>query len=171
MTTTPETLADSLGQTEKLGDATKKSVGDTLSPTETLVDKSSKSLGDTLAPTEGLGNRVAIMTNLAALPIGGNFEQPIPTIQALPYPQWIDTEALTASTPTTHAVPAGANYVLISATGSVYVDYNNAAAIPSGQVLTGVGSELNPGLRCITGLTFLGLVSPANCIVTLCFFA
>ena len=171
MTTTPETLGDSLGQTEKIADETKKAVGDTLSPTEVLADRSSKHLGDTLAPTEGLGNRVAIMRSLAAFPIGGNNITPIPTIQALPYPQWIDTEALTASTPTTHAVPAGANYVLISATGSVYVDYNNAAAIPSGQVLNGLGSELNPGLRCITGLTYLGLVSPGNCVVTICFFA
>ncbi|HYD64569.1 NAD/NADP transhydrogenase alpha subunit-like protein [Azospirillum sp.] len=77
---------------------------------------------------------------------------------------------LTAGTPKTVAVPAGARTVLINATGPVWVQYAAAAALPIADQLDGHAAELNPAMRDITGIASLDLVAPADCAASIAFY-
>ncbi|WP_349591996.1 NAD/NADP transhydrogenase alpha subunit-like protein [Azospirillum argentinense] len=78
--------------------------------------------------------------------------------------------ALVAGVSKMAAVPAGAQRVLISATADVWVQYGTAAALPTGDILTGLAPELNPSARMIRGISSLGLASATDCMVNLCFY-
>lgn len=81
----------------------------------------------------------------------------------------IDARALAANTAEAHTVPTGATHVVFSATADFYVNYGGTAAVPA-DVTDGSASELNPVARDIRGITSLGLISAATCIVTMCFY-
>ncbi|WP_114860210.1 NAD/NADP transhydrogenase alpha subunit-like protein [Azospirillum brasilense] len=78
--------------------------------------------------------------------------------------------ALAAGVPKVATVPTGARRVLISATADVWLQYGAAAALPTGDVLTGSAPELNPSARMVKGIPSLGLVSATECLVNLCFY-
>ena len=74
------------------------------------------------------------------------------------------------SVATTFTVPASAKFVLFSATDNFYVNWSGTAAIPSGDITNGSGSELNPIIRSITpGATF-SVIAAADIVVTLSFY-
>lgn len=75
-----------------------------------------------------------------------------------------------AGVPKQVAVPAGARIVLANANGDFWVQYGATATLPAGDVLNGTAAELNPAGRIINGVTALGLVAPADCIVSLAFY-
>jgi hypothetical protein len=86
-------------------------------------------------------------------------------------PDYIDARVLAANVAKVHTIPTNAVFVLFSSTSDFYVNYDAAAAVPATDVTSGAGSELNPTLRKIDGLSTIGLIAPATCVVTLCFFA
>jgi hypothetical protein len=87
----------------------------------------------------------------------------------------IDFLTLAANQAKTHPVPAGARFVLFSPTADVYCRFGAAGlvvALPSGDVTDGSAAELNPGARSIPPeVTEIALISPAECRITLCFYA
>lgn len=82
----------------------------------------------------------------------------------------IHAVALTASVPRQVPVPAGARIVLTNATGVFWMRCGGAASLPSGDVLDGSAPELNPAGRIVAGVATLGLVAPADCMVSLAFY-
>jgi len=86
----------------------------------------------------------------------------------------VHARVLAANTAELVAVPAGAMFVVFSATADFYVKFGAsevAAAVPGGDVTDGTASELNPSAREIPdGATHLSLVSAAACTVTLSFY-
>ena len=71
----------------------------------------------------------------------------------------------------TFTVPAGANYVLFSATGDFYVRWDgSAAAIPSADVTNGAGSELNPVVRDVAPSQQFSIIAAAAVVVTMSFY-
>jgi hypothetical protein len=89
----------------------------------------------------------------------------------VPPPDHVDALVLAAGQAKTHAVPAGARHVLLSATGTVHVAYDAAAQVPAGDVTDGSAAEMNPLLRSVEGVAQLGLAAPRACTVTLAFYA
>lgn len=85
-------------------------------------------------------------------------------------PGWVDARVLAANTAEAHTVPTGATHVVFSGTADFYVNYGAAAAVPAADVTDGSASELNPVAREIRGVTSIGLISAATCIVTMAFF-
>lgn len=83
---------------------------------------------------------------------------------------------LAAGVAETVVVPSEANHVFFSCSADFYVSYSwdgeaTVVATSSGDVTDGSASELNPGARCITGVTALSLISDAAAVVTMIFYA
>ena len=81
-----------------------------------------------------------------------------------------DARVLAANTAKSHNVPAGAQYVIFSATGNFYAKWDGAATVPNADVTNGTASELNPTVRCIGGVKTIGLIAPQDTIITMSFF-
>jgi hypothetical protein len=84
-------------------------------------------------------------------------------------PDYTDAKLLAASTAEAFTVPAGANYVNFSSSGDFYVNYSTTATVP-GDVTDGTASEYKPGLRCITGIATISIISAGTPIVTASFY-
>ncbi len=85
-------------------------------------------------------------------------------------PGYIDARALAANTAESHTVPAGAKFVIFGSDGDFYARPNGAASVPGSDVTDGSGSELNPVIWDLTGVTSIGLVASAVRVVTLTFY-
>lgn len=90
---------------------------------------------------------------------------------ARPAPDHIDARVLAASVNEAHTVPTGANFVIFSADGDFYARPNSAAAVPGADVTDGTGSELNPVIWSLEGVTSINLIADAARKVTLSFYA
>jgi hypothetical protein len=77
---------------------------------------------------------------------------------------------LTANQAKVANVPAGSTMVLFSATGDFWAKLGGAAAIPVADNVAGTAPELNPTGRDCEGVSTIGLVAPADCLVNLVFF-
>lgn len=84
---------------------------------------------------------------------------------------YVDARVLAANVAEVHTVPAGARYVLFSATNDFYANFNAAAAVPAADIENGTASILNPGLRSIEGAVTIGLISGGTCVLTMEFYA
>ncbi len=84
-------------------------------------------------------------------------------------PTWVDAEVVSTAN-VGHTVPAGAKYVLFSATNNFYACFTGTAVIPTGAVTDGSAPELNPVLREIRGIATINLIAPTSCVVTLIFY-
>lgn len=71
---------------------------------------------------------------------------------------------------TTFTVPSKAKFVLFSATDNFYVNWNGTAAIPSGDITNGSGSELNPIIRAVKPGDTFSVIAAADIVVTLSFY-
>jgi hypothetical protein len=78
---------------------------------------------------------------------------------------------LAASTVEVITPPDGANYVFFAATADFHVAYGSSAVPISSDVADGSAPELNPTVRQIQGISKIGVVSPATCIVTASFYS
>ncbi len=85
-------------------------------------------------------------------------------------PNYIDARVLLANTAETHTVPAGAKFVIFGSDGDFYAKPNGTAAVPANDVTDGTGSELNPVIWDLNGVTSIGLVAAAARVVTLSFY-
>ncbi len=97
---------------------------------------------------------------------GANGEQTF----ARPAPDHIDVRVLAANTGEFHTVPTGAAYVIFSADGDFFARPNSGAAVPATDVTAGTGSELNPVIWALNGVTSISLIASAPRIVTLTFY-
>jgi hypothetical protein len=71
----------------------------------------------------------------------------------------------------TVTVPPGANYVVYSATDDFYVRWDGtAAAIPGADITNGTGSEINPTIRDIKGVTSFSIIAAVDTVVTMAFY-
>jgi hypothetical protein len=79
-------------------------------------------------------------------------------------PQWVDQLSLTANVAVTYTIPTGAKYLLFNGTGNFYVSFvpSQAAVITGTSITTGVGAELNPVLRAVSGLTAISIIGPTT---------
>ena len=78
----------------------------------------------------------------------------------------VDPIVLAAGASQAHPVPAGAEYVLFSFDGDVYVRFGASASVtasvPGASAVSGDGSELNPAARRLPlGTTHVALVADA----------
>ena len=107
-----------------------------------------------------------MLTFLEGYPYGSNRAALAP-----PASDHVDARVLAAGVAETHTVPAGARYVVFSATADFYAKFGAAAAVPAADVTNGTASALNPTQRRIPdGATTIGLIAPAACVVTLSFW-
>jgi hypothetical protein len=87
-------------------------------------------------------------------------------------PTYVAARVLAANVAEDHTVPTGAKYVVFSAScAAFYVKRGGTAAVPAGDVTDGTASELNPAGYYIVGVTTLGLIAPATCVVTMAFYS
>jgi hypothetical protein len=89
---------------------------------------------------------------------------------ALNAPSYVDSVELTG-TAVQLTVPAGARYVVFSATDHFYAAYGAAptAVAPSGTTSDGSGSELNPAVRRVDEIAKISVIS-ADALLTLAFY-
>jgi hypothetical protein len=93
------------------------------------------------------------------------------TIDVIGVPMYINSYVLTASTAKTITPPAGARYCIFSSTGNFLARYDGSAAtVPSSDITSGGGSEINPVARCIAGITSFSIISPNTPIVSIAFY-
>jgi len=93
-------------------------------------------------------------------------------LTALPVSDASRPYVLAANTAQAVPIPAGAKYVMYSATGDFWAEEGNAApAVPLTTPGADTRMELNPDSRWITpGTTQIGLVSAANQTVQVAFY-
>lgn len=77
---------------------------------------------------------------------------------------------LSAGVSKTLLIPNNARIALFSATGPFWVQYGAAAVLPDTDVLTGSAPELAPAARNVHDVGSLGLIAPADCIVSIGFY-
>jgi hypothetical protein len=108
-----------------------------------------------------------LINSMSSLPINGVYYTQAPTLTALPAATWIDSVVLAANTAATYTIPTGAKYLLFSANGVFYVNYNSLATIPTITNASGSSVEIGPMLRGVTGLTSISLIAPAATIISI----
>lgn len=92
------------------------------------------------------------------------------TVFCIPPSDTIYNVVLAAGVAQNITVPTGAEYVIISSTGNLWVNCDGPASVPSSTATTGANPELNPGGRIIQGKTTISLISSASCLVSLAFY-
>lgn len=85
-------------------------------------------------------------------------------------PFYVDSKALAASVAESIAVPAGADYVVLSGTADFYARWDGSAATVPGDIADGSASELNPGPRLCKGVANISIISAATPVVTASFW-
>ena len=86
-----------------------------------------------------------------------------------PVSDTVNARSLSAGAAETETVPAGAHFVIFSATGDFYAKTNGAAAVP-GDVTDGTASELNPSMWTLTGVTTISVISEATTKITFTYY-
>lgn len=95
---------------------------------------------------------------------------------AIQQADYIDARVLVAGVAESQAVPTGAKYVIINsiddngASIGIYCLMDGTAVIPSTDVTDGTASEINPGIRYISGVSTISVISPVACVVTFMFY-
>ena len=82
----------------------------------------------------------------------------------------VNTYLLTASTNKAVTPPTGARYAIFASTHDIWVKMGGAASVPAGDTTDGTGSELNPSLRFIEGVTAIGVISEYAAKVSITFY-
>lgn len=112
------------------------------------------------------------MRKLAQAVDANNYPVPFASIA----PDHVDARVLAASTAEAHTVPAGAKYVRLTGTVAFYVKFGGTAAIPSADITDGTSSILISATCCPAtykipeGVTSIGVIASAICVLTLEFF-
>jgi hypothetical protein len=83
----------------------------------------------------------------------------------------VDNYLLTAGVAKTITIPTGARYVMFTSSADLWVVIGSGiAAIPTGDVTDGSGSELNPICRWIEGETQMSIISGAAAKVSIMYY-
>lgn len=87
-------------------------------------------------------------------------------------PNHVDDAVLTASAAKSFTVPSNAKYCIFNSTHDFFVNYDSTATIPTGTATSdGSGSELNPVLRKIDGITTISVISNDAAYVTISYWS
>lgn len=91
-------------------------------------------------------------------------------------PDHVDARVLAATTAESHTIPAGAKYVRLTGTVAFYMKFGGTAAIPASDITNGSSSILVSPTCCPAtyqipeGVTTIGLIASAICVITMEFF-
>jgi hypothetical protein len=83
---------------------------------------------------------------------------------------YVNARVLATGVAEVETVPTEAKKVLFSSTGNFFAKRNSAAAIAVADVDDGTGSVLNPEGWVVTAGDTIGVIAPANCVLTLEYF-
>jgi len=83
---------------------------------------------------------------------------------------YVNNYVLVADTNKAVTVPTGARYAVFAANADIWVNVGGTAAIPSGDVTNGTGSEFNPVVRWIEGESTIGVISAGAAKVSITFY-
>jgi hypothetical protein len=86
-------------------------------------------------------------------------------------PAYVDAAYFAAPGNSDVAVPAGSKFVLYAGTVNFWVKRGGSAAVPSGNISDGSGSELNPTGHELSEVSTLGIAVGAAGHVTLTFYS
>lgn len=89
---------------------------------------------------------------------------------ARPAPDYVDVRVLAATTNEAHTVPTGAQFVIFSSDGDFFARPNATAAVPGADVTDGTGSELNPTIWHLGGVTTINLIASSARTITMSFY-
>ncbi len=81
---------------------------------------------------------------------------------------------LVAGTSQQIPLPAGANAIVFAASGGsdfYMLLANSVIAVPVANNVAGTAPELNPLVRSCTGKTYVSLISPVSCVITMAFYS
>ena len=82
----------------------------------------------------------------------------------------VNALALSASSAESMTVPAGAKFVIFSKTADFYAKPNATAAVGV-DTTDGSASELNPASWMLDGVSTIGVISAATCIISFAFYS
>jgi hypothetical protein len=91
-------------------------------------------------------------------------------------PDYVDARVLAANTAESHTIPAGAKFVRLTGSVAFYARFGDTAAIPSADITNGTSPILvSPNCcpatyRIPEGVTTIGVIASAICVITLEFF-
>jgi hypothetical protein len=85
--------------------------------------------------------------------------------------QYVNTYVLAAGVVQGITIPADARVAVFTSTNNFYVNWLSTATAPTGNITDGSASELNPVARDVTGYAAFSMVAPADCIVTIAYYA
>jgi hypothetical protein len=85
---------------------------------------------------------------------------------------YVNNYLLVAGVAKSITIPTGSNFALLSSSADVWVviGAGKTAAIPSGDVTDGTGSELNPVCRFVKGETAMSVISSAAAKLSIMFY-
>lgn len=84
-------------------------------------------------------------------------------------PTYVNARSLAASTAESFTVPAGARFVIFSATCNFYANPTTTATVP-GDTTDGSAAMLNPSAWFIQGVTTISVIAGESCVVTASFY-
>ena len=90
-------------------------------------------------------------------------------LYGIPAPDYVCARVLAAGVAESVTVPTGARYAVFSSTGDFYARFTGTATVPV-DTDDGTASELNPGIRDVSGLTTLSVISAGTPTVTVAFY-
>lgn len=90
---------------------------------------------------------------------------------SIPFSDYVNVQALAAGVAETVNLPSNAKFIIFSSTGDFYARINGTAVIPAGDITDGTGSEINPIIRSLVGVTSLSIIAPSGCQVTMAFYS
>ena len=82
----------------------------------------------------------------------------------------VNNYVLVANTNKAVTVPSDALYAVFASTADIWVRVGNVAAVPSGDVTDGTGSELNPIVRRVEPGATIGVISEYAAKVSIVFY-
>ena len=89
-------------------------------------------------------------------------------------PGYVDCRVLAATTHEAHTIPAGAKFVMITATGNTFINIGGTATVPAADITDGSSSILINGntsrLFALGVATTIGIIASAIQTVTLEFY-
>lgn len=97
-----------------------------------------------------------------------------PVIAGVQQSDTIYAYVMTANTAQYVTPPTGANFVLFSASGGndfyMKLGVSSGLSVPGSNITDGSAPELNPLVRQLGGASAFGLITTANCVITLAFY-
>jgi hypothetical protein len=86
-------------------------------------------------------------------------------------PEYVNAYVLSANVSKTVVVPTGARVAVFNSTVDFYVNWTTTSIVPSGDIIDGTASELNPIARNVSEFAEFNIISSESNIVTIAYFS